>query len=165
VRGYALRLGEAVGLDSRQRRLLSLAAKLHDIGKVGVPDAILHKPAALDADEDRVVREHPVIGERILAPVIRHREVLAAIRGHHERLDGRGYPDGLRGEAVPLLARLIAIPDCFDALTTSRAYRAALPAGQALAILDAGAGSHFDPEFVRAFHAIAPGLIADFSHP
>jgi response regulator RpfG family c-di-GMP phosphodiesterase len=159
VRRYALRLAGALGLDEHQRRQLSLAAKLHDIGKVGVPDAILHKPGQLTAEETHIVRAHPEVGERILAPVIRDAEVLAGIRGHHERVDGTGYPDGLAGDAIPLLARLIAIPDCFDALTTSRAYRAALPPGQALAILRQGAGSHFDAEFVHAFLAIAPRLL------
>src|SRR5205823_1241871 len=97
-----------------------------------------------------VVRQHPSTGERILAPVVRNRTVLAAIRGHHERLDGSGYPDGLRGDRIPLLARLISIPDCFDALTTSRAYRAALPVDRALDILREGSGCHFEPTFVRA---------------
>ena len=80
-----------------QRKYLSLAAKLHDIGKVGVPEAVLNKPAALSDEELRLIREHPVIGERILSPIIRNPEVLAGIRGHHERLDGTGYPDGLAG--------------------------------------------------------------------
>jgi response regulator RpfG family c-di-GMP phosphodiesterase len=151
VRRYALRLAAAVGLDARRRRQLSLAARLHDIGKVGVPENILHKPGPLTAEEERVVRQHPGIGERILTPIIRSRAVLAAIRGHHERLDGGGYPDGLKGDQVPLLARLIAIPDCFDALTTSRAYRAALSVPHALDIIREGAGAHFDPELVHAF--------------
>ena len=151
VRCYALRLGDAVGLPVRQRKYLSLAAKLHDIGKVGVPEAILNKPAALTDDEIRLVREHPVIGERILSPIIRNPEVLAGIRGHHERLDGTGYPDGLSGARVPLLARLIAVPDCFDALTTSRAYRAAMPLAKAVELIRAGADVHFDAEFVEAF--------------
>src|SRR5579884_1086385 len=97
VRSYALRLAEALGLEPRLRKLVSLAAKLHDIGKAGVPEAILHKPAALTADEERLIRQHPVIGERILTPIVRHPLVLSAIRGHHERLDGTGYPDGLCG--------------------------------------------------------------------
>jgi HD-GYP domain-containing protein (c-di-GMP phosphodiesterase class II) len=160
VRAYCLCLADALHLDDRQRRLLSLAAQLHDIGKVAVPDAILRKPAALAADEESVVRAHPVTGERILAPIVRSRAVLAAVRGHHERLDGSGYPDGLAGDRVPLLARLLAIPDCFDALTSQRAYRAALPAGQALGILQAGAGTHFDPELVRAFVSVAHRLPA-----
>ncbi len=151
VRCYALRLADAVGLGRKQRKLLSLAAKLHDIGKVGVPEVVLNKPEKLTDDEYRLVKEHPVIGERILTPILRHPEVLAGIRGHHERLDGTGYPDGLSGGCVPLLARLIAIPDCFDALTTSRAYRSAMPLPTALEILQSGAGSHFDAELVKAF--------------
>jgi response regulator RpfG family c-di-GMP phosphodiesterase len=156
VRRYAVRLALTMGLPRRERRLLGLAAKLHDIGKVGIPDAILHKPGPLTAEEERSVRDHTVIGERILTPVVRSREVLAAIRGHHERLDGTGYPDGLAGDGIPLLARLVAVPDCFDALTTSRAYRAALPAADALDILRAGAGTQFDRICVEAFLAVAP---------
>ncbi len=158
VRGYALRLAAELGLDRRQSRQLALAAMLHDIGKVGIPDAVLHKPGRLSPEEDRIVRGHSEMGERIVAPIVRSRVVLAAIRGHHERLDGSGYPDGLAGAQVPLLARLIAIPDCFDALTTSRAYRPALPVPEALAILEAGSGSHLDPVFVRAFLRLAPNL-------
>lgn len=155
---YALALAQAIGLDRKQCRLLRLAATLHDIGKAGVPEAILHKPGPLTADEDCIIREHPVIGERILAPIVRSRTVLAAIRGHHERLDGGGYPDGLRGDQVPLLARLIAVPDCFDALTTSRAYRDALSVPAALDVLCAAAGPHYDPALVHAFLDLAPGL-------
>src|SRR5262249_56530124 len=106
---------------------------------------------APEAGEVALVREPPVLGERILCPIIRSQTVLAGIRGHHERLDGTGYPDGLRGDRIPLLARLIAIPDCFDALTSHRAYRAALPTEQALEVLRAGSGTQFDPEFVRVF--------------
>jgi response regulator RpfG family c-di-GMP phosphodiesterase len=164
VRRYALLLADAIGLEPRQRKLLGLAAKLHDIGKLGIPDAILHKPARLNLDEERIVADHPIVGERILAPVIRNREVLAAIRGHHERLDGSGYPDGLRGDQIPLLARLIALPDCFDALTTSRAYRPALPVSTALDILRAGAGSQFDPALVHPFIDLAANLLPGSDH-
>jgi putative two-component system response regulator len=158
VRHYAQHLADALRLDRRQCQQLRLAAKLHDIGKVGIPDGILHKPGKLTPDEERIIRAHPEMGERILAPIVRSREVLAAIRGYHERLDGSGYPDGLAGGQVPVLARLLAILDCFDALTTSRAYRPALPVPEALAILEAGAGSHFDPVFVREFLRIVPNL-------
>jgi putative two-component system response regulator len=161
VRRYALRLARVLKLDHRQRKLLSLAAKLHDIGKAGVPEAILNKPSALTAEEEHAVRQHPTIGERILTPIIRQSEVLAAIRSHHERIDGNGYPDGLAGDEIPLLGRLIAIPDCFDALTTSRAYREAMPLSQAIAIIAAGAGTHLDPEFVCAFLKIAPRLLSE----
>jgi putative two-component system response regulator len=165
VRRYALHLAAALGLERRQRKQLSLAAKLHDIGKVGIPDGILHKPARLTPAEEHIVRGHPEMGERILAPVVRNREVLAAIRGHHEWIDGSGYPDGLAGGQVPLLARLIAIPDCFDALTTSRAYRPALPLREALSIMETGAGSHFDPVFVRVFLRLVPSLPLEPPHP
>lgn len=158
VRHYARELAKALGMDRKFLKLLSLASQLHDIGKVAIPDAILHKPAALSPEEYAIVREHPVTGERILAPVLRNRMVLAAIRGHHERLDGSGYPDGLRGTQIPLMARLITVPDCFDALTTSRAYRDALPVAEALAILRDGSGRHFEPDFVAMFLKIAPKL-------
>lgn len=151
VRQYALRLADALGLDRKQRKHLSLAAKLHDIGKIGVPEAILNKPGLLTEEEFRVVKTHPEVGERILAPVIRQREVLSAIRGHHERLDGHGYPDGLGGASIPLLARVLTVPDCFDALTTARAYRAALPVSQAIEVLREGSGKQFEPAFVRTF--------------
>jgi len=158
VRAYSLRLGRALGLDDRQMRELSLAAKLHDIGKVGVPEAILNKPGPLTLAEGLVVSEHPIIGERILRSIIRNRAVLAAIRGHHERVDGTGYPDKLKGTKIPLLARVITVADCFDALTSARAYRAPLSPAHALESLLACAGTHFQPEFVRAFVELARGL-------
>ena len=158
VRTYSLLLAQSLGLDDRQRRELSLAAKLHDIGKVGVPEAILNKPGPLTLAETMEVRKHPVIGERILRSIIRNRHVLSAIRGHHERMDGTGYPDGLKGTQIPLLARVIAVTDCFDALTSARAYRAPLSPTQALESLQASAGTHFQPELVRAFVEVARGL-------
>jgi response regulator RpfG family c-di-GMP phosphodiesterase len=157
VHRYALDLADALGLDPRLRKQLSLAAKLHDVGKVGVPEAVLNKPGPLNAEESAQVRQHPAIGERILSPIIRRPAILAGIRGHHERLDGKGYPDGLKGEQIPFLARLIAVPDCFDALTSSRAYRAALPVGHALELLRAGSGSQFDPDLVRVFIGVIQG--------
>jgi response regulator RpfG family c-di-GMP phosphodiesterase len=161
VQRYALALAWAVGLPRKQRSQLSLAAELHDIGKIAVPEGILNKPTALTREEEDVIRQHPVVGERILTPIIRNRAVLGAIRSHHERLDGRGYPDGLRGEEVPLLARFIAIPDVFDAVTSARAYRDALSLKAALDLLRDGAGTHFDPDLVRAFLLLAPGLLRD----
>lgn len=151
VRDSAGRLAESVGLPPRRVKWTRLAAKLHDIGKVGMPEGILHKTAPLTAEEWGSMRDHPVVGERILSPIIRNREVLAAIRHHHERWDGSGYPDHLAGEDIPLVARIVAVADCFDALTSVRAYRAALPAGAALDVLNLEAGSHFDPELVPVF--------------
>jgi response regulator RpfG family c-di-GMP phosphodiesterase len=155
VRQYSLRLAKILGLPRRLLKQLSVAAKLHDIGKVGVPDVILNKPGLLTEDEFKAVRQHPVIGERILAPIIHNPEVLTAIRSHHERLDGQGYPDGLAGAAIPLLARLLTVADCFDAMTTARAYRPAMPLPQAVEVLHQGAGQQFEPEFVRAFVDLA----------
>ncbi len=151
VRRYAVRLAETLGWPERERRRLALAAKLHDIGKVGIPEAILNKPEGLTAAEVAVVHEHPVIGERILTPIIQRPAVLAAIRGHHERWDGGGYPDGLAGADIPLLARMIAVADCFDALTSCRSYRDPLPRAEALQLLRAGAGTQFDPDLIPPF--------------
>src|SRR5262249_27838142 len=151
-------LAETIGLPSQLKRQLSLSAKLHDIGKVAVPETVLNKPGRLTSEEEAIIRLHPATGERILAPIIRNRAVLAGIRSHHERLDGRGYPDGLRGDDVPLLARLIAIPDGFDAVTSARAYRPAMPLSEALDVMRSGAGTQFDSGLVRAFLEIAPHL-------
>jgi response regulator RpfG family c-di-GMP phosphodiesterase len=163
VRRYAVRLARALGWGRPLRRQLGLAAKLHDIGKVGVPEAILHKPGRLTAEEYRRVQQHPVIGERILKRIVRNAAILSAVRGHHERYDGGGYPDGLGGTDIPLMARLIAVVDCFDALTSVRSYREALSAARALEVIRAGAGSRFDPLLAQAFlevvrkEPIAPG--------
>jgi putative two-component system response regulator len=151
VRRYSLCLAETLGFDRTWKKQLSLAAKLHDIGKVGVPDVILNKPGLLNEEEFAVVRQHPVIGERILAPIIRNPNILATIRSHHERVDGSGYPDGLSGEAIPLHARVLTVADCFDAMTTARAYRPAMGVEQAKQALEDGVGKQFQREFVRAF--------------
>jgi response regulator RpfG family c-di-GMP phosphodiesterase len=160
VRSYVVRLARALGCGVRTRKQLSLAAKLHDIGKVGLPEAILNKPGLLTALEFAVVREHPVLGERILNSIIHDPLVLAAIRGHHERFDGSGYPDGLRGDSIPVMARMLAIADCYDAVTSVRAYRAALPVTTALNLLEREAGTHFDPQLVPPFiQMIRAGLV------
>jgi response regulator RpfG family c-di-GMP phosphodiesterase len=151
VRRYALRLAQALRMDPNQCRRLSLAAKLHDIGKVGITEAILNKPGRLTEEEYRQVKEHPAIGERILRPIISNAEVLSAVRGHHERYDGQGYPDGLKGTRIPPLARLIAVVDCYDALTSSRSYREKLSKAQALEVIRVSSGTCFDPTFAEAF--------------
>lgn len=158
VSHFALQLAEAIGLDQKMKRRLRLAARLHDIGKVGVPEAVLNKNGRLTDQEMKIVQSHPTTGERILQPIIRQKDVLAGIRGHHERWDGFGYPDGLCQEEIPLLARLITIPDFFDAVTSDRAYRSALSLEEALHLIRDGAGTHFDPQLVQAFLQIAPKL-------
>jgi putative two-component system response regulator len=151
VRHHALQLARVLGLPLQQRKQISLAAKLHDIGKLGLPESILNKAGKLDDGELELVHQHPVIGERILSPIIRSKSVLAAIRGHHERFDGGGYPDKLAGEQIPVLTRIISIADCFDAMTSSRAYRQALPQAAALREIADGAGRQFDPRLVPSF--------------
>jgi putative two-component system response regulator len=132
---YAEQLGESIGLQEEDLQELRIACWLHDIGKIVLPDNILLKPGPLDAEEMRVVRQHPVIGEKMCAPLKSLRPILPVIRHHHERMDGSGYPDGLRGEAIPLKARILQVADIYDALTTDRSYRGALPPEEALQIL------------------------------
>jgi putative two-component system response regulator len=154
VRHLAGRLAEALGMTDRLLRQVRLAAKLHDIGKVGVAEGILNKIGSLTEEEYGCVRDHPMIGERILSPIIRSRSVLQGIRHHHERYDGSGYPDGVAGDRIPLIARIVTIADCFDAMTSIRAYRTALDVEAALEVLRAGAGTQFDPGLVPIFERI-----------
>lgn len=128
---YASALGRAVGLESDDLATLVRGAFLHDIGKVGIPDAILLKPAGLTQAEFAVMKQHPVIGDRLCAELRSLCHVRPIVRWHHERLDGSGYPDGLRGRALPLLAQIIGVVDVFDALTTRRPYKSALPVDRA----------------------------------
>jgi putative two-component system response regulator len=132
---YAEQLGESLGLGEEDLHELRIASWLHDIGKIDVPESILLKPGPLDAEERRIMQEHPVIGEKICAPLKSLRRILPVIRHHHEKMDGSGYPDGLRGEAIPLKARILQIADIYDALTTDRPYRGALPPEKALQTL------------------------------
>ena len=132
---YSARLGQHLGLAPQEILALRRAGIVHDIGKVAVPDAILLKPGPLSWEEQRVVHKHPVAGENICAPLKSFHLVLPIIRHHHEKQDGSGYPDRLRGEQIPLTARVLQIVDVYDALITSRPYKAALPVGKVLAIM------------------------------
>jgi putative two-component system response regulator len=132
---YAEQLGESLGFGEEDLQELRIASWLHDIGKITVPESILLKPGHLDAEETRIIREHPVIGERMCAPLKSLRRILPVIRHHHEKMDGSGYPDGLHGEAIPLKARILQVADIYDALTTDRPYRGALPPEEALQTL------------------------------
>jgi putative two-component system response regulator len=129
---YSARLGEHLGLKEDEITALRRAGIVHDIGKVAVPDAILLKPSRLTDEEWKLIREHPAVGERICAPLRSFRLVLPIIRHHHEKLDGSGYPDGLRGDAIPVTARVLQIVDVYDALTTERPYKRAFPVNDAL---------------------------------
>jgi HD-GYP domain-containing protein (c-di-GMP phosphodiesterase class II) len=153
VRRYALALADAWGLDAGARQQLLLAARLHDVGKVGLPRSLLDKPGPLTAGEYRLVCEHAALGERLLRPVLHSPAVLAVVRGHHERPDGAGYPDRLRGSAIPWLARALAVVDCFDAMTSPRPYRRALTRAEATEQLRLAAGSQLDRAVVECFLA------------
>lgn len=149
---YSLLLGRALGLSNEELRALRIAGSVHDIGKIGVPDAILLKKGPLLAEEWAVMRTHTMIGERICSPLRSFQSVLPIIRSHHERQDGSGYPDGLRGEDVPLLARIMQLADIFDALTTERSYKPALTCEEALRQMQEEVNrGWWDPELFRIF--------------
>jgi HD-GYP domain-containing protein (c-di-GMP phosphodiesterase class II) len=150
VVSYSMLLGAELGLGRGVLQDLWLAATLHDIGKIGVPDRILGKPAPLDAEEAEVMKHHTVSGAEIVSHLA-NQSVLVGVRNHHERLDGRGYPDGLSGDDLPLVARIIAVADTFDAMVTSRPYRAGLPPQQAAAEIVGASGSQLCPRVVAAF--------------
>jgi diguanylate cyclase len=151
VGAHALTIGRALGLPAHDLRALVLAAQMHDVGKIGVPDAILLKPGALtDAEYDEVKRHSPR-GFDIARRVEALRPLAPVIRAHHERINGQGYPDGLRGDEIPLLARIIAVADTYDAMTSSRPYRTALAHEAAVAELRRVSGTELDPRCVDAF--------------
>jgi HD-GYP domain-containing protein (c-di-GMP phosphodiesterase class II) len=155
---YAQAIARGLGLSARDEGEVALAGELHDVGKIGVPDELLHKTGPLTREERCRVLDHTVIGERILAPLLADRPaVLAAVRWHHEWMDGSGYPDGLQGRFIPLIPRILAVADAFDAMTSARPYRPPLARNVALAELKRGVGAQFDPECVRVFLALPPG--------
>ena len=133
---YATRLGKHIGLADDQVTALRRAGVVHDVGKVAVPETILLKPGPLTLEEWQIMKQHPVVGERICQPLKSFRLVLPIIRHHHEKGDGTGYPDGLKGQQIPLTARILQIVDVYDALTTKRPYKSPLPEGEALGIME-----------------------------
>jgi putative two-component system response regulator len=154
----ARHLGLRLGLPEEALDALYRGGIIHDIGKIGVSEAILLKGGPLDLIEQRRMQEHPAIGANIIAPLQTGSSLLPIIRHHHERFDGSGYPDGLRGEQIPLLARITAICDAFDALINDRPYRAGVSVAQAVATLRAGAGSQWDPVLVELFLSGTPTI-------
>jgi HD-GYP domain-containing protein (c-di-GMP phosphodiesterase class II) len=151
VVAMSVRVAEELDLDQWQRRRTEYAARLHDVGKIAIPKEIINKPGPLDADEWTLMRQHTVEGERMLSRVGGAlNEIGAIVRGSHERWDGGGYPDGLAGEAIPIEARIVACCDAFDAMTTDRSYRSALPLETAVAEVRESAGSQFDPQVADA---------------
>jgi putative nucleotidyltransferase with HDIG domain len=147
----ALEVAEELGLDPAARRNVEFGALLHDVGKIAVPKEIINKPGKLDRREWEIVRMHTIEGQRMLERVGGFmREIGEIVRSSHERWDGGGYPDGLRGEAIPLEARIVSACDAFDAMTTTRSYRTAMPTESAIAELARNAGTQFDPVVVEA---------------
>ena len=141
----------AMGIAGDELEKVVRAAELHDVGKVAVPDAILSKPGPLSEAEWGYMREHTIVGDRILSAAPALEEAAKLVRSSHERYDGAGYPDRLRGEEIPLGARIVAVCDAFHAMTSDRPYRAAMPQDEAIRRLLEAAGTQFDPEIVRVF--------------
>src|SRR5919112_620419 len=154
VVSYSLRLGREYGLSSAEMKALEFGSLLHDIGKIGVPDSILRKPAKLTEEEWVRMREHPVHGQKILRGIEFLEGAARVVAQHHERWDGSGYPAGLKGTEIDVNARIFAVADAFDAMTSDRVYRAGRSYDEALAELDAFAGIQFDPTVVEAFRRV-----------
>ncbi len=151
VSRLCLQIARQMGLDEDTQATLRVAALLHDVGKIGVPDAILRKPGKLSGAEVKAIQQHPMMGAVIVGAVPGFEATLEAVRHHHERWDGAGYPFGLKGEETPLLARIMAVADAYSAMTADRPYRKGMNPQQAQAILSAGAGTQWDKECVAAF--------------
>jgi len=159
---YARDIAARMGLPEDQRDLAHLCGLVHDIGKIGLPAGLLEKPGALTLDERREMQRHSEIGERILANVDTYAEIAAVVRHHHERVDGQGYPDGLPGDNIPLLSRIIAVADAYNAMTSDRPYRDAMPSRVARLRLAQAVETQFDTSVVAAFEAILAGASEDY---
>jgi putative nucleotidyltransferase with HDIG domain len=151
VTRYAIEVARKLGCSSAQIESMQLVGYLHDIGKIGISDSILNKPGSLTREEYEIVKKHPAIGDSIVAELGLSPEERSIIRHHHERWDGSGYPDGLTGEEIPLLARIVSIADAFDAMTSIRAYRHAMSLDESIAELLRNRGKQFDPSALDAF--------------
>ena len=154
VTSLAVRLGKELGVGATDLELLNRGGLVHDIGKIGVPGVILDKPGKLSAAEYDLMKEHPTIGARILEPIAAYADVLPIVLQHHERLDGRGYPNGIGGDDLDPNARITAVADVFDACSSDRPYRAGMPLEKVMAIIREGSGSHFDPGVVDALESV-----------
>jgi putative nucleotidyltransferase with HDIG domain len=159
---YARDIAARLGLSERERELAHVCGLVHDVGKIGLPAGLLEKPGALNLDERRQMEQHSEIGERILRNVDDYAEIASIVRHHHERLDGLGYPDGLRGEQIPLLSRVIAVADAYNAMTSDRPYRDAMPSRVARLRLAQGVEGQFDTSVVAAFEAILAAASEDY---
>ncbi|MFL5925391.1 MAG: HD-GYP domain-containing protein [Gaiellaceae bacterium] len=159
---YARDIARRMALDEQQQELAHLCGLVHDIGKIGLPAGLLEKPGALTLDERREMQRHSEIGQRILANVDTYAEIASVVRHHHERVDGQGYPDGLPEENIPLLSRIIAVADAYNAMTSDRPYRDAMPSRVARLRLAQAVETQFDTTVVAAFEAILAGATEDY---
>lgn len=159
---YARDIAARMGLDPEQRELAHLCGLVHDIGKIGLPAGLLEKPGALTLDERRDMQRHSEIGERILANVDTYSEIASVVRHHHERVDGQGYPDGITSNEIPLLSRIIAVADAYNAMTSDRPYRDAMPSRVARLRLAQAVETQFDTSVVAAFEAILAGATEEY---
>jgi HD-GYP domain-containing protein (c-di-GMP phosphodiesterase class II) len=158
ITDLALRVGDELDLDKRGLKRLELGALLHDIGKIGIPSNILSKPGRLTAEERALIETHPELGERIIAPIDRLQEVRTIVRHCHERWDGRGYPDQIAGEEIPLESRIVFVCDAYHAMTTDRPYRKRLSHPEAVRRLREGAGTQFDSRVVEVCLSVLADL-------
>jgi putative two-component system response regulator len=154
VAEYSVLIAKQMGLDNNAQEQIRITGQLHDIGKIGLRESILNKPGRLTDEEFEMMRNHPMVGSEILRPVVMDECVICGVRHHHERFDGKGYPDKLVGEQIPLEARILAVADTFDAMTTNRAYRTSLGYEKAVAEIERCSGTQFDPGVAAAFISI-----------
>jgi putative nucleotidyltransferase with HDIG domain len=159
---YSRDIAERMGLQLEIQEMAYLCGLVHDIGKIGLPPGLLEKPGALTLDERRQMQEHSAIGERILAHVAQYSEIATIVRHHHERIDGQGYPDGLVDQGIPLVSRIIAVADAYNAMTSDRPYRDAMPSRVARLRLAQAVESQFDTAAVAAFEAILAGADEEY---
>jgi len=157
---WGMRVGQELGLDESQLQNLEVAALLHDIGKVGIPDAILRKPGKLDEAEYALMKKHPEYGWVVLRMLPGFERAALDILHHHERFDGKGYPAGLRETEIPIVSRIVAVTDAFDAMVSSRPYRSGLPYEEAVRRLILASGTQFDPVVVQCFLSFAQSEMA-----
>jgi putative nucleotidyltransferase with HDIG domain len=159
---YARDIAARMGLSERHQDLAHVCGLVHDVGKIGLHASLLEKPGALNLEERRQMEQHSVIGERILKNVDDYSEIASIVRHHHERVDGLGYPDGLRGDEIPLLSRVLAVADAYNAMTSDRPYRDAMPSRVARLRLAQGVEGQFDIAVVAAFEAILASAAEDY---
>ncbi|WP_461247569.1 HD-GYP domain-containing protein [Treponema sp. R6D11] len=168
VMGYSESIGKRMKLDKQNIEELKRSSVLHDIGKIGIPDTVLKKETKLTDEEFAIIKSHPQTGAAILKHIKSFKDLVPAVYHHHERFDGEGYPDGIKGTAIPLHARIIAITDTFDAMTSSRSYRKALSFKTALNELERNKGIQFDPDITDIFIEIlteSPFYFTRFREP